>query len=65
MLGIPFTGGDVCGFAGDTNDELCARWANAGAFYPFFRNHYAIDAKPHEFYLIGDDDTQKGIKNSI
>ena len=30
MLGMPLVGADICGFAGDSNEELCARWVSAG-----------------------------------
>ena len=51
MSGVPMFGADTCGFAGDSSEELCARWMELSAFFPFYRNHYADGKHPQEAYV--------------
>lgn len=58
LFGIPFVGADTCGFARNTDEELCNRWMMMNAMIsPFFRQHnieVAIGQEPYQFPSVAE-----------
>lgn len=63
LFGFQMVGPDICGFGGNTNPELCARWFQLGAVYTFARNHNDLESTSQEPYALGDVVLQAAKKN--
>ncbi|XP_029455043.1 lysosomal alpha-glucosidase [Rhinatrema bivittatum] len=64
MYGVPLVGADICGFAGNTTEELCVRWTQLGVFYPFMRNHNNERGLPQEPYVFSPE-AQRAIRKAL
>jgi alpha-glucosidase len=64
LSGFAFCGVDVGGFGGDCDAELLTRWYQVGIFYPYFRNHSALDQRAQEPWAHGPE-TEANIRRLI
>ncbi|NXP37418.1 LYAG glucosidase, partial [Leiothrix lutea] len=64
LFGVPLVGADICGFLGSTSEELCVRWTQLGAFYPFMRNHNDHGTRPQEPYAFSPP-AQAAMRNAL
>ncbi|KAM3922290.1 lysosomal alpha-glucosidase-like [Leptodactylus fuscus] len=64
MYGVPLVGADLCGFVGNVTEELCVRWHQVGAFYPFMRNHNTIESSSQEPFVFSKE-SQAAIRKVV
>lgn len=61
IFGIPHVGSDICGFTGDGDSELCARWYQVGVFYTMTRNHHIRSIKNQEPWVYLEYEKQPNL----
>lgn len=54
LSGIPYSGPDIGGFAGNPPPELYLRWFQMATFLPFYRTHAAINVHPRAPWTYGE-----------
>jgi alpha-glucosidase len=64
VSGVAFCGVDIGGFGGSTDAELLVRWYELGVFYPFCRNHCALNGRPQEPWAFGEP-TERHIRKLL
>ena len=65
IFGIKMVGNDVCGFRGETSEDLCVRWHQIGALLnSFFRNHNTLGA-PDQHPTVFSKTGQNRIRDAI
>lgn len=50
IAGIPFFGVETCGFNGNADLDLCARWMQLSSWFPLYRNHNNRNTIAQEAY---------------
>ena len=68
IYGMPFSGSDVCGYHGKSNNELCTRWYMLAAVQPFSRNGASLNSPnqgPYDFTGLVPDHPSVTIQQAI